>query len=141
MRTILTGIAVSEPARSEAFYTTLGYEIVGRVADAPIGALTMLKLPEEPFVSLELVARRDGSAGGGLDHIAIQVDSLDATVATLRTRGLPVGEVDASSGEGSPRTCTITDPDGYSIELVEWPAGHPIGMTAADFGAAGEDGS
>ncbi|AZP15054.1 hypothetical protein EJC51_02235 [Streptomyces aquilus] len=25
------------------------------------------------------------------------------------------------------------DPDGYRIELVEWPPGHPDGITAADF--------
>ncbi|WP_281365082.1 VOC family protein [Phytohabitans houttuyneae] len=27
----------------------------------------------------------------------------------------------------------LTDPDGHRIELVQWPAGHPAGMTAADF--------
>jgi hypothetical protein len=27
----------------------------------------------------------------------------------------------------------VTDPDGYRIELVQWPAGHPQGMTEADF--------
>ena len=27
----------------------------------------------------------------------------------------------------------LTDPDGYRIELVQWPPGHPAGMTAADF--------
>ncbi|MGH3088226.1 MAG: VOC family protein, partial [Rubrobacteraceae bacterium] len=25
------------------------------------------------------------------------------------------------------------DPDGYRIELVEWPPGHPDGLTEADF--------
>jgi hypothetical protein len=30
------------------------------------------------------------------------------------------------------RTSWLTDPDGYRIELVQWP-GHPAGMTAADF--------
>jgi lactoylglutathione lyase len=27
----------------------------------------------------------------------------------------------------------LTDPDGHRIELVQWPAGHPAGMTAADW--------
>ena len=27
----------------------------------------------------------------------------------------------------------ITDPDSNRIELVQWPPGHPEGMTAADF--------
>jgi hypothetical protein len=32
-----------------------------------------------------------------------------------------------------PRTSWITDPDGYRIELVQWPAGHADGITSADF--------
>ncbi len=27
----------------------------------------------------------------------------------------------------------LTDPDGYRIELVQWPPGHPGGISAADF--------
>jgi hypothetical protein len=27
----------------------------------------------------------------------------------------------------------LIDPDGYQIELVQWPVGHTDGMTAADF--------
>jgi len=27
----------------------------------------------------------------------------------------------------------LTDPDGYRIELVQWPPGHADGITAADF--------
>jgi lactoylglutathione lyase len=30
-------------------------------------------------------------------------------------------------------TTTIVDPDGRRIELVEWPPGHPDGLTAADW--------
>ena len=30
-------------------------------------------------------------------------------------------------------TSWVTDPDGYRIELVQWPPDHPAGMTAADF--------
>ena len=29
-------------------------------------------------------------------------------------------------------TAWITDPDGNRIELVQWPPGHPDGITAAD---------
>jgi hypothetical protein len=28
----------------------------------------------------------------------------------------------------------LVDPDGYRIELVQWPPGHRDGITAADFG-------
>ncbi len=36
-------------------------------------------------------------------------------------------------GADGPRTSWITDPDGYRIELVQWPAGHADGITEADF--------
>ena len=37
------------------------------------------------------------------------------------------------AGTEGPQTSWITDPDGYRIELVQWPAGHADGMTEADF--------
>jgi len=36
------------------------------------------------------------------------------------------------AGPDGPRTSWLTDPDGYQIELVQWPAGHADGITAAD---------
>jgi lactoylglutathione lyase len=36
-------------------------------------------------------------------------------------------------GADGPRTSWITDPDGYRIELVQWPPGHADGITKADF--------
>jgi hypothetical protein len=38
------------------------------------------------------------------------------------------------AGPDGPRTSWLTDPDSYRIELVQWPAGHCDGITAADFG-------
>lgn len=132
MRTILIGFRVADGERSRAFYTALGYEVVGRVEGTPIGSLTMLKLPDEEFVSLELV-EGDGGAGSGLDHIAIQVDRLDEVIADLRSRGIDAGDVETLGGPDGPRTSMIVDPDGYAVELTEWPPGHPVGMTPDDF--------
>ncbi len=42
----------------------------------------------------------------------------------------PPGRFDGAEGPG---TSWITDPDGYRIELVQWPAGHAGGITEADF--------
>ena len=78
MRTLHTGLRVADLERSVAFYTAVGYVVVGEVPDTELGHLVMLKLPGD-----ELVA--------------------------------------------------IVDPDGNRIELVQWPAGHADGMTAADF--------
>ena len=38
-----------------------------------------------------------------------------------------------TGGSDGPRTSWLTDPAGYRIELVQWPPGHPSGITAADF--------
>jgi lactoylglutathione lyase len=53
-------------------------------------------------------------------------------LADHETVGWQHGAVEAVSG--GPRTSWLTDPDGYRIELVQWPAGHAYGMTEADFG-------
>src|SRR5215204_2886729 len=58
MRTIHLGLRVTDARRSIAFYTAVGYEVVGRVPDTPIGELTMLKLPADEFVTIELVHDR-----------------------------------------------------------------------------------
>ena len=55
MRTLHLGLRVADLDRSLAFYTAVGYEIVGRVPDTPLGDLTMLKLPGDEFVTIELV--------------------------------------------------------------------------------------
>lgn len=47
--------------------------------------------------------------------------------------GLTPGPMEFPGGSDGPRTAWLTDPDGYRIELVEWPAGHADGLTAADF--------
>ena len=78
MRTLHVGLRVSDLERSLAFYTAVGYAVIGTA----FGTLTMLQLP-------------GGSAG--------------------------------------PRTCWITDPDGYRIEVLQWPEGHADGITKADF--------
>jgi len=39
-------------------------------------------------------------------------------------------------GSNEFRTAWITDPDGDRIGLVQWPPGHPEGMTGGDFSDA-----
>ena len=45
MRTLHIGIPVTDLERSLAFYTGLGYDVLGKVPEAEFGGLTMLKLP------------------------------------------------------------------------------------------------
>jgi lactoylglutathione lyase len=132
MRTLHFGLRVSELERSLAFYTAVGYAVVGTVEGTAYGTLTMLQLPGDDFVTIELVYDPEAGPTGpgvGINHLVIQVDSLDATRADLAAKGIEAGPVESPG----PRTCWITDPDGYRIELVQWPDGHPDGITKGDF--------
>jgi lactoylglutathione lyase len=136
MKTIIVAFRVSDLAASVDFYTTVGYEVVGRGDVGGGVTLTMLKFPSEEFVSLELAHRpSEGPVeiGTGISHLAVQVDDLAATIESLSQAGLEPGPVERPGGPDGPQTSWLTDPDGYRIELVQWPPGHPDGMTAADF--------
>ena len=81
MRTLHVGVRVRDLERSIGFYTVLGYEVVGTVPETDFGSLTMLQLPGDEYVTLELV--HEPSAGvierSGLNHLVIQVDDLETT--------------------------------------------------------------
>ena len=64
-----------------------------------------------------------------MSHIVVQVEALADTVTRLAAAGLACGPIE----HPGPATSWLGDPDGYRIELVEWPAGHADGITAADF--------
>lgn len=136
MRTLHFGLRVADLDRSLAFYTAVGYEVIGTVPGTAFGDLTMLKLPDDDFVTIELVSGSspDGApAGSGLNHFVIKVESLAATTADLAAAGLDVEAPESPAGTDDFLTTWITDPDGNRIELVQWPAGHADGITAADW--------
>ena len=127
------GLRVTDVRRSLAFYAALGYVELGRVTGTEAGTLTILKLPDDPYVSLELGhdTARPVTDTSAVDHLVVQTDDLDSTIAALTARGV-TAEPPTTPGPGV-WTSWLTDPDGYRIELVQWAAGHPAGMTAADF--------
>ena len=140
MRTLHVGLRVQDLERSLGFYTSLGYQVVGTVPETEFGSLTMLKLPNDEFVSVELV--HDPNAGtvepGGLNHLVIQVEDLHGTLARLAAHGLQAGAPSSPDGSANFWTAWVTDPDGYRIEFVQWPAGHPDGMTRSDLADPGQ---
>ena len=140
MRTLHIGLRVADLERSLAFYGALGYEVVGSVPATSLGDLTMIKLADDPFVTIELVSissARAPSGGDSLSHFVIKVDSMDAVISQLAGAGIHPDGTPASPDDSDEfRTAWITDPDGNRIELVQWPPGHPNGMTAADFSNA-----
>jgi lactoylglutathione lyase len=136
VRTLHLGLRVADLERSLAFYTGLGYEVLGNVPKTEFGSLTMLKLPGDEFVTIELVhdPRQGRVDPRGLNHLVIQVDAMQATVAQISARGIEVEAPASPDGSEGFWTAWLTDPDGYRIELVQWPSGHPKGMTSTDFG-------
>ncbi len=137
MRTLHFGLRVSDLENSLTFYQALGYEVVGEVPETPIGRLVMLRLPDDEFVSIELVY--DPSTplepGNALSHLAVHVQNMGETLGRLAEHGL-----DAEQGikqDDGMWTAFLTDPDGLKIELVQWSTGHPAGLSAADW--AGSD--
>jgi lactoylglutathione lyase len=136
VKTLHTAYRVSDLGTSLGFYTRLGYHEVGRVDIGGGTSLTMLKFPGDDVVTLELVHRpADGPVeiGTGFSHLVVQVDDLAATIEALSQAGLRPGPVERPGGPDGPQTAWLTDPDGYRIELVQWPPGHAEGITAADF--------
>ena len=135
MRTLHFGLRVADLGRSLGFYTAVGYEVVGSVPETPFGHLTLLKLPDDDFVTIELVHDPSNDAAdlvAGLNHFVIKVESMDATLAELAAKGIDTEAPESPDGSDDFLTAWITDPDGNRIELVQWPAGHPDGMTAVD---------
>ncbi|CCH89291.1 Glyoxalase/bleomycin resistance protein/dioxygenase [Modestobacter italicus] len=127
MRTLHVGLRVADLDSSIAFYTSLGYEVLGQVPATELGTLAMLKLPGDEFVSLELVHDPDnGRVGpGGLSHLVIHVEDVHATVARVAARGIPTEEPASPDGSADSWTAWVTDPDGHRIEFVQWPRRAP----------------
>jgi lactoylglutathione lyase len=137
MRSLHFGLRVADQERSLAFYAALGYEVVGSVPGTSMGDLTMIKLPGDAFVTIELVSGSSAnvsSRGDGLSHFVIKVEAMDGVLAELAAEGIKPDEPPGSpDGSNDFRTAWITDPDGNRIELVQWPPGHPDGLTEADW--------
>lgn len=133
MRTLHFGLRVADLDRSRAFYTAVGYEIVGDVPESGLGHLTMLRLPGDEFVTIELVGETAVGDDTRLSHFVIHVDSMDVTLTELAARGIDAEAPTSPDGTADFRTTWIVDPDGNRIELVQWSAGHADGITAADW--------
>jgi lactoylglutathione lyase len=127
---------VSNLAASLRFYRAIGFIEIGHVDLDEQATLTMLKLPEDQVVALELVHRPIEGAveiGTGFSHLVVQTNDLVATLESLSSAGLEPSPLQHPGGADGPKTAWLIDPDGYRIELVQWPAGQTDGLTAAFF--------
>jgi hypothetical protein len=84
------------------------------------GTLSMLQLPDDPFVTIELAgdpAQGNASPGTGISHLVIQAGSLDAALASLAAQGIAAEPPGLPGGANGPRgspTRTATAPNSSS---------------------------
>jgi lactoylglutathione lyase len=122
MRKLLhTRMRVDDLERTIAFYRDiLGLEVVER-HDSPRGSrLAFLKAAG----SDELIEICSYPAAGpvrvqeDLVHLAFEVDDLDATMAELSTKGIPITDGATTTSSGT-RFAFIDAPEKYEVELIE----------------------
>src|SRR5258707_4651835 len=123
-RFLHTMIRVTDLEKSRTFYEALGMEFR---RESPIvrndeleATLYFLGFPGQDE-ELELTFNHDGSTydlGTAYGHIAIGVDDLDATLATLAEHGIDPERAPYQVREGGSLLCFVRDPDGYRIEII-----------------------
>ncbi len=93
--------------------------------DGPLGHLTMLKLPEDEFVTIELVSNPpDGQTdtSSGLSHFVVKVESLGATRNGLASKGI---NGPARRASGGPKHHGLAQSPLGRRDDVRWRAGSP----------------
>ena len=121
-----TMVRITDPPRSREFYEALGFRFardMDIVRDGEVEATNyFFSLGDDENV-LELTFNHDGRSyelGTAYGHIAIGVDDLDGTLATLSTEhGIEPERPPYQVSEGGSRICFVRDPDDYRIELIE----------------------
>jgi lactoylglutathione lyase len=109
--------------RSVAFYERLGFAEARRMDIGDEAVNVFMALPGEDPV-LELTHNfgvPSYDLGNGYNHIALLVEDLDGTLASLAESGISPEKPPYRPGSrttGS-RIAFVRDPDGYRIELVE----------------------
>jgi lactoylglutathione lyase len=122
-RYVHTCLRVRDPEASQRFYQALGFESRGRLNFETAYNL-YLGLPGDGDV-LELTVNRGHDApydlGTGYNHMAITVDDIEDTLASLRPLGVEPEKAPYHPGgrEELPRIAFVADPDGYRIELID----------------------
>ncbi len=120
-----TMVRVTDPARSRAFYETLGFTFereMDIVRDGQKEATNYFFSLGGHDSVLELTYNHDGRTydlGTGYGHIAVGVPDLDGTLANLAGQGIEPERPPYTVSQGGSRICFVRDPDQYRIELIE----------------------
>jgi len=121
-----TMLRITYPEKSRKFYEALGFTFsrdMDIVRNGELEATNYFFSLGDADNVLELTYNHDGRGydlGTGYGHIAIGVDDLDATLATLRDdHGIEPERPPYQVSAGGSRICFVRDPDDYRIELIE----------------------
>jgi lactoylglutathione lyase len=109
--------------RSVAFYEQLGFEERRRMPIGDEAINVFMGLPGEDS-RLELTYNHGVDSydlGTGYNHIALLVDDLDGTLASLAQSGIEPERPPYRPGGRTTGSliCFVRDPDGYRVEIIE----------------------
>jgi lactoylglutathione lyase len=121
-----TMVRITDPERSRAFYEALGFTFssdMDIVREGQLEATNYFFSIGDRKNVLELTYNHDGRSyelGTAYGHVAIGVDDLDGTLATLKDEhGIEPERPPYQVRDGGSRICFVRDPDDYRIELIE----------------------
>jgi len=122
LKILHTCLNVSDLDRSIRFYTeSLGLRFVNR-REIKQNNAEIAFLSDESGSAIELTHWRDKKTlveGDNFDHIAFQVDDVEAAVKQLKNKGVTIA-MEPYSLQGSPsKIAFIKDPDGNWLELIQ----------------------
>ena len=124
-RFLHTMVRITDPEKSRAFYEALGFTFdrdMDIVRNGEKEATNYFFSLGDAESVLELTYNHDGRTydlGTGYGHIAIGVEDLDATLASLAEQSIEPERPPYSVREGGSRLCFVRDPDDYRIEIIE----------------------
>ena len=122
MELIHTCYRITDPERSVAFYEALGFEKRRELPIRDEAVNYFLGIPGQDGPELELTYNFGVDSyelGTAYGHIALTVESMEATLAALAEKGIEPERPPYSVREGGSLLCFVRDPDDYRIELIE----------------------
>jgi lactoylglutathione lyase len=117
-------LKVADLDKSIAFYSKIGFPEFLRLTETDGTAwIVYLRITDELYIELlpHGVGRAGDQSAAGLNHLCLTTDDIEATVAELKTLGIPLtAPFDPSRrGVDGNRGTWIADPDGNRIEIME----------------------
>jgi lactoylglutathione lyase len=119
-----TSYWISDITASLGFYGALGFVEIERMPRDDEATVVFVGPPGANVLGthFELICRQDGTCpqeGGAYRHAAVRSADFDGALERLAALGYRPEEAPVRVEEGGPRICSIEDPDGYGIELIE----------------------